>query len=77
MFKNLIDRIKMPWSMMRVLYLVLGLFMLVQASMDQLWFGIVIGGYFVAMGLFSWGCAGGNCAVPESKSVPKDELKTN
>lgn len=25
------------------------------------WFGILIGGYFAAMGVFAFGCAGGNC----------------
>jgi membrane protein required for beta-lactamase induction len=77
MFKNAIERFKMPWSLMRVLYLIVGAFMLVQASIDKLWFGIIIGGYFVAMGLFSWGCAGGQCAVPESKPAAESDIKTN
>lgn len=69
---NLLARISLPWSFTRVLYLLVGGIIVGQAIMDQLWFGIIFGGYFMAMGIFSWGCAAGNCAIPREESNKKD-----
>ncbi len=69
---NLLARISLPWSFTRVLYLILGGIIVGQAIMDQLWFGIILGGYFMAMGVFAWGCAAGNCAIPQEDSNKKD-----
>ncbi len=64
MFKNLLERIKMPWTFIRFVYLILGATVLFQGVYEQLWLGAVVGVYFTFMGLFSWGCASGNCAIP-------------
>lgn len=64
---NLIARISLPWTFSRFLYLGLGGIILFQAIADQLWLGAIMGGYFIAMGLFAWGCASGDCAVPQNK----------
>ncbi|MGE3823060.1 MAG: hypothetical protein AB7G44_02460 [Bacteroidia bacterium] len=37
--------------------------------MDKQWFGVFFGGYFASMGIFSFGCAAGNCAVPKQKKT--------
>jgi hypothetical protein len=56
------ERILTGWTVKRVLYLGIGVFLLVQSVMDGQGFGILFGGYFAAMGLFAFGCASGNCA---------------
>ena len=67
------ERILHNWTFQRLLYLVIGGFVVAQSIADQQWLGVAFGGYFAAMGLFAFGCAagncfGGNCAVgPEEK----------
>ena len=69
--RTLFARISLPWSLMRILNLVLGIIMVGMAIHDKLWIGVLIGAYFVASGLFAWGCAGGNCAVPVNEKRTK------
>jgi hypothetical protein len=82
------ERILTGWTITRVLYLVIGSFIIIQSVMDKQWFSVVFGGYFAAMGLFAFGCAAGNCfggncsTKPQQKSNPSvqdvefEELKT-
>lgn len=69
------ERILTGWTLPRVFYLGAGLFLLISAIPDGQWFEILFGGYFTAMGLFGFGCAGGNCAVqpPAERAVFKTE----
>jgi hypothetical protein len=55
-------RILTGWTFMRAIYLLLGVFIVVQSVQQQQWLGILLGGYFASMGLFAFGCAAGNCA---------------
>lgn len=55
------QRILTGWSMIRVLYLVLGLVLLVQSYIEKQWLGVFIGGYFTSMGIFAFGCAAKTC----------------
>jgi hypothetical protein len=55
-------RILTGWTFMRTVYLLLGVFVVVQSVQQQQWLGILLGGYFASMGLFAFGCAAGNCA---------------
>ena len=55
------ERIFTNWSFTRVLYIAIGAAFIFQAAMDRQWFGIAFGGYFAAMGIFSFGCAAGKC----------------
>ena len=55
------ERILTNWTVARVLYLVIGITVIIQAIMIQQWLGVVFGGYFASMGLFAFGCASGNC----------------
>lgn len=57
------ERILTGWTLTRVLYLVMGTYIVVQSVLEQQWIGILLGGYFAAMGLFAFGCAAGNCGV--------------
>lgn len=73
MMKN---RILKNWSIIRVVYVILGTMILVQTVMNREWLGVLIGAYFVIMGLFSIGCASGNCAIDSSKN-PVQTNKNN
>jgi hypothetical protein len=54
-------RILANWTFVRILYLLMGLFVIVQSAISRQWLGILFGGYFASMGLFAFGCAAGNC----------------
>jgi len=55
---------------MRVLRLVLGIFIIVQAVMAKDWRIGLLGIFFTAMPLFNIGCCGaGGCSVPVKKST--------
>ena len=74
------QRILSRWTLTRVLYLLLGVLVIIQAVLIQQWIGILIGGYFSAMGLFAFGCAGGNCfgancSVPSKKINAPEEIE--
>lgn len=58
---NVKERILTNWTFIRVFYLVIGCVVIVHSMIQQQWFGVAIGGYFAAMGLFGIGCASGNC----------------
>lgn len=69
------ERILTGWTFIRGLYLVMGILVIIQSAKQQQWFGVLFGCYFASMGLFSFGCAtgncfGGNCAVePKQNST--------
>jgi hypothetical protein len=72
---NMKERILNGWTFRRVLYLVIGSFIIIQAVMDKQWFSVAFGGYFAAMGLFAFGCAAGNCFEGNCSTEP--QLKSN
>ena len=55
------ERLLTGWTFQRVLFLIMGGFILIQSIIDRQWFGIIFGIYFFSMGLFAIGCAAGNC----------------
>ncbi len=57
----MLKRIQQKWTFTRVLFAVLGLTLIIQSSIKQEWLGVFMGLYFAAMGVFAFGCAGGNC----------------
>ncbi len=65
--KNLL----MDWNLRRIIYLVGGIWMILQSIMDKMWVLVPFGLYFVAMAILKFGCAAGNCAVPYSKEQDK------
>lgn len=52
------------WTLSRFLYLAAGIFFVLIAANDRVWFMIPFGLYFMAMAFFKFGCAGGACHVP-------------
>lgn len=68
------ERLLNNWNIHRVLYLILGLFILTDSIIDLEWIGIILGTYIGSMGLFALGCAsnncmGGSCAANENKKL--------
>ncbi|MBX2931468.1 MAG: hypothetical protein KF781_05930 [Chitinophagaceae bacterium] len=55
------QRLLTGWNFRRIMYAAIGIALIVQSIMIKEWFGILVGGYFAAMGIFAFGCAGGNC----------------
>lgn len=51
------------WNFTRVLYTLIGLVLLTHAIIDYTFFGILLGLYISAMGIFAFGCAAGNCSM--------------
>ena len=63
----MLKRITTGWTFIRALYLFMGITLMEQALTQNQWFGLAFGGYFASMALFSFGCASGNCFLPNSK----------
>jgi len=55
------QRILSGWNFQRFIYVVLGVAVIVQSAIQREWIGILLGIYFVSMGIFALGCAAGNC----------------
>jgi len=65
---QILQRVKTGWTFTRGLYVVMGAIIVIQATMAGQWVGMFLGIYFLSMGVFAFGCAGGNCAVPPVKN---------
>ena len=68
------ERILTGWTLIRVFYLITGSYIIAQGLMEKQWFAMVFGAYFAAMGLFGFGCAGGNCYG--GKCIPAPQQKS-
>ncbi len=55
------ERLLTRWTFQRLLFLVIGGFILIQSIIDRQWFGMIFGIYFASIGLFALGCAAGKC----------------
>jgi hypothetical protein len=74
------ERLTTGWTFQRVIYLILGSFILIQSLVELHWMGILFGSYFASMGLFAFGCASGNCfgstcETPGSKQNSIDKVE--
>lgn len=62
------NRVLYGWSPRRALYGVGGIAIIGYAVIAKEWWGALLGGYFLLMGVFNFGCASGNCGyVPGRK----------
>lgn len=60
----MIQNIIKNWSFVRLLRLVMGIVLVVEAVKSGMWFLVAVGAVFVAMPLLNIGCcATGNCSV--------------
>jgi len=65
------QRLLSGWTFMRVLYLIMGATLVIQAIMAHQYAISLLGLYFVAMSLLGIGCMGGQCYTPPvAKSKP-------
>ena len=71
------ERILTGWTISRALYLVIGSYIVVQSLLDKQWVFVALGGYFAAMGLFAFGCAGGHCSANKYSEVLGKNRPTN
>lgn len=70
-YNTMKERILKNWTLTRTLFLILGVVIIIQSILNQQWFGILFGSYFASMGLFSYGCASGNCYGGNCEVNPK------
>ncbi len=57
----MLQKIRTGWNVQRIFYLLAGTGIMVSSIIDGQWIGMLLGGYFTAMGFFGFGCAAGNC----------------
>ena len=69
------NRLLRNWSWARAAYLLIGILVGIQAVSAGQWWGIGLGLYVTAMGLFGFGCAAGNCAGPTCAVKPDPDQK--
>jgi hypothetical protein len=55
------ERILTGWTFTRLIFLLLGGYMVIESAITNQWAGVFIGSYFASMGLFRFGCAAGSC----------------
>jgi len=58
------------WNFQRVLFLLFGLVLVIEAIYQQQWWGALFGAYFVLMAVLRLGCAGGQCAPVRKEVTP-------
>lgn len=63
------------WNFSRIFYIVAGIWAVAQSIMDRAWLLLPFGLYFVAMGIFKFGCASGSCEVPISSRQETENQK--
>lgn len=69
------NRILKNWTIIRVLYVVIGGYTAFSAFIDNQWAFVLIGALFGTMGIFGLGCAGGNCPTNFKPTNPEEENK--
>jgi hypothetical protein len=72
------QRILTGWNFQRIIYIAAGTIFLVNGIVARQWPAIFVGGYFVLMGLFAFGCAAGTCFngaynKSETENISKSE----
>lgn len=73
------QRIFTGWNFQRILFLLMGVVIIIQAVADKQWMVLVPGGYIASMAVFNFGCASGSCYSPvrQQPEVKADEIKLN
>jgi len=86
MLYSMKERLLTNWTVVRVIYTLLGIIVTTQSIMTHQWFASIFGLYFKSMGVFGFGCAAGQChnitfhQKPQTKESIEDvsfeEVKT-
>ena len=61
------QRLLQPWSLTRILYVLIGILVMFQSVSEEQWLGLGLGGYMAIMGVFAFGCAGNTCNISPKK----------
>lgn len=61
------------WNFRRIIYLIGGICFVLIAINDRTWWMIPFGLYFIAMAVFRFGCASGNCEIPLQKKDSENQ----
>ncbi len=72
---NLKKRIFNGWTWIRGAFLFIGMWMIIQATLEGEWLGIGLGSWLAIMGLFGLGCAAGNCFNGSCEVSPGSEQR--
>lgn len=67
----MMENILKKWDIRRSFYLLGGIFFVVTAIKDQIWWVAIFGIYFISMAVFRFGCAAGNCDLPLTRKEEK------
>lgn len=67
--RSCIDKIKMPWSFMRFIRLLMGIFLIAQGIFAHQWMAVILGFGFSLLPLLNLGCGceGSSCTINEMK----------
>jgi len=71
------ERLLTGWTFRRGLYLAMGITIVVQSIISKQIMGTFLGVYFASMGLFAFGCAGGNCFGGNCETRPIKKADNN
>ncbi len=70
------ERLLTGWTFMRVLYLIMGITLVIQAIMAHQYAMSFLGVYFAAMSILGIGCMGGQCFTPPmTKNNTKSDVQ--
>lgn len=69
------QRLSTGWNFTRIIYLLIGGFVMISSAISREWMGVFLGGYVASMGLFALGCAAGNCFIPGDHTTTKNTGK--
>lgn len=69
------NRLFNNWTWMRIAYLFVGVWVIVQSALEGQLIGVILGAWPAAMGLFALGCASGNCATGNCEVKPDTDHK--
>ena len=65
----MMERMLTGWSFTRVVYILMGSYLAIQAISEEHWAFVPLGLYFASMGLFAFGCAAGNCYTAPNQTT--------
>lgn len=71
------ERLLTGWTITRVIYIGLGIMVIMNGVQAHHWLSIFFGIYFASMGLFSFGCASGNCYTGYTTNQSNPTTTTN
>lgn len=64
------QRLISGWNFSRLLFVGMGGYITIDSIITGGWFGLLPGIYFLASGLFAFGCMAGSCAIPPDRIKP-------